>query len=143
MSKPKTKATSKNPEDFLKTIKPQQKKGDAFTLLEMFKKVTGEKAVMWGPTIVGFGKYHFKSNRSSQEGDWPMVAFSPRKQYLTLYVMADFPKRGELFNKLDKHKTTKACLYINKFTDVNLEILSEIIEKAFLQTKNTYRSSFS
>ena len=87
MAEPKTKATDKNPKDFLNTIEPEQKRRDGFTLLELFQKVTREKPVMWGDSMIGFGKYHYKSERSSQEGDWFLVGFSPRKQNLTLYIM--------------------------------------------------------
>jgi len=83
MAEPKTKPTNQDPKDFLKTIKPEQKRIDSFALLEMFRKITGEKAVMWGTAIIGFGLYHYKSERSSQEGDWPLAGFSPRKQNLT------------------------------------------------------------
>ncbi len=77
MAEIKTKATNQDPKDFLSTIEPEQKRQDGFTLLELFQKVTGEKAVMWGSSIVGFGKYHYKSERSTQEGDWPLVGFHP------------------------------------------------------------------
>jgi len=87
VSELKTKVTVQDPEDFLNSIEPQQKKQDSFVLLEMFEKVTGEKAVMWGSSIVGFGKYHYKSEKSRQEGDWMLVGFSPRKANLTLYIM--------------------------------------------------------
>lgn len=82
MAEPKTRVTNQDPKDFLNTIEPEQKRADGFALLEMFKKVTGEKAVMWGTSIVGFGQYHYKSERSAQEGDWMLIGFSPRKQNL-------------------------------------------------------------
>lgn len=135
MAEPKTKATTQPAEEFLKTIEPEQKRKDSFTLLEMFQKATGEKAVMWGTSIVGFGMYHYKSERSSQEGDWPMSGFSPRKQNLTLYVMDGNKDSQDLLKKLGKHKTSVACLYINKLSDVDLTVLSKLIEKSFLYMK--------
>ena len=83
MSEPKTKPTKESVKDFLSKVEPDVKRQDSFTLLEMFEKITGEKAVMWGDSIVGFGQYHYKSERSKQEGDWMLVGFSPRKQNLT------------------------------------------------------------
>lgn len=120
MAELKTKATHHNPKDFLNTIEPEQKRTDGFTLLTMFQRITGETAVMWGESVVGFGKYHYKSARSTQEGDWPLVGFSPRKQNLTLYVM--FGNEGNpALQKLGKHKTGGSCLCIKKLfrrTDV-------------------------
>ena len=84
MAEPKTKATKASVQEFLNKVEPEEKRQDSFTLLEMFEKITGEKGVMWGDSIVGFGQYHYKSERSRQEGDWMLVGFSPRKQNLTL-----------------------------------------------------------
>jgi hypothetical protein len=142
MAEPKTKVTTQSPKDFLNTIEPEEKRKDAFVLLEMFQKVTGEKAVMWGTSIVGFGKYHYKSERSSQEGDWMLVGFSPRKQNLTLYVMHGNKDSAALLEKLGKHKTSGGtlggCLYINKLADVDQAILAKLIEKSFqYMKKNT------
>lgn len=134
MAELKTKATSQNPLEFLKTVEPEQKRKDALVLLELFQKVTGEKAVMWGTSIIGFGKYHYKSEKSTQEGDWPLVGFSPRKQNLTLYVMHGNNDNQKLFEKLGKHKTSGGmggCLYINKLSDVDQAILSKLIETSF------------
>ncbi len=137
MAEIKTKATKQNPRDFLNTITPEQKKIDSFTLLEMFQEITGEDAVMWGTSIVGFGMYHYKSERSTQEGDWPLAAFSPRKQNLTLYVMEGNEDSSALLEKLGKHKKSKACLYINKLSDVDLTVLHKLIEKSFQYAKKT------
>ena len=137
MTELKTKPTNEDPRDFLETIEPEQKRIDSFKLLEIFGKVTGEKPKMWGSAIIGFGKYHYKSERSSQEGDWPLVAFSPRKAGLTLYLMYGFAKSSDLLNKLGKHKTSKACLYINRLSDINIDVLSELIKKSFDYMKKT------
>lgn len=135
---PKTKVTTQDPKEFLNTIEPEQKRTDSFTLLKMFEKVTGEKAVMWGTSINGFGKYHYKSERSAQEGDWMLVGFSPRKQNLTLYILHGNQDNPALEN-LGKHKTSGSgmggCLYINKLSDVDHSVLATLIEKSFQYMK--------
>lgn len=131
MAEIKTKSTNKNPRDFLKTIEPEQKRIDSYKLLDLFEKVTGEKPTMWGDSMIGFGKYHYKSERSSQEGDWPLTAFSHRKTSLTLYLMNGFKDSSELLKKLGKHKASVGCLYINKLSDVDMKVLGELIKKSF------------
>jgi hypothetical protein len=134
MAEPKTKVTNESPEEFLGSIEPEQKRLDAFTLLEMFEEITGEKAVMWGTSIVGFGKYHYKSEKSAQEGDWMLVGFSPRKANLTLYILHGNDD-SELLSKLGKHKTSGGgmggCLYINKLADVDQDILATLIKNSY------------
>src|SRR4051812_5297505 len=130
MAEPKTKVTTQSAHDFLNTIEPAEKRKDGLVLLEMFQKVTGEKAVMWGRSIVGFGKYHYKSEKSRQEGDWMLVGFSPRKQNLTLYIMHGNNDSTALLEKLGKHKTSGGmggCLYINKLSDVDQAVLEKLI----------------
>jgi hypothetical protein len=138
MAEPKTKVTDQDPKDFLNTIEPEQKRADGFTLLEMFQKITGEKAVIWGTSIVGFGKYHYKSEKSRQEGDWFLVGFSPRKQNLSLYIMHGNEDSKALLEKLGKHKASGGmggCLYINKLADVDQKVLAVLIEKSFQHMK--------
>lgn len=137
MAELKTKATRVDPKAFLNTIEPEQKKADGFALLELFQKVTGEKPVMWGESIVGFGKYHYKSERSSQEGDWPLVGFSPRKQNLTLYIMAGNKDNHDLLKKLGKHKSSVGCIYINKLADVDQTALAALIKNSYDHMKKT------
>ncbi len=137
MAQLKTQATKENPRDFLKTIEPERKREDSLVLLNLFKKITGEKAVMWGTSIVGFGKYHYQSERSTQQGDWPLVGFSPRKQNLTLYIMTGNTGSTELLKKLGKHKTSGGCLYISTLSDIDEKILSKLIEKSFRYMKKT------
>lgn len=129
MVEPKTKPTTQDPRDFLNGIEPEQKRKDALVLLDMFEKVTGQKPVMWGPTIIGFGQYHYKSDRSRCEGDWPLTGFSPRKANLTLYVICGDPSPH--LDKLGKHKTSVSCLYINKLADVDTNLLPDIIRHAW------------
>lgn len=141
MAELKTKPTNQSAREFLNTIEPKQKQEDSLILLEMFQKVTGEKPVMWGSSILGFGKYHYKSEKSAQEGDWMLVGFSPRKQNLTLYIMHGNDKSQELLAKRGKHKSSGGsmggCLYINKLSDVDKTVLSKLIEKSFHYMKTT------
>ena len=126
MTELKTKPNDKNVEEFLNAVENEKKRKDSFKILELMSRVTGEAPVMWGPSIVGFGSYHYKY-ASGQEGDWPLTGFSPRKQSLTLYIMSGFKRYDEMLKKLGKFKTGKSCLYINKLEDVNLEVLEELI----------------
>ena len=137
MSDLKTKPTSQDAREFLSTIEPEEKRRDSSTLLELMQKITGEKAVMWGPSIVGFGSYHYKSERSRQEGDWPLIGFSPRKQNLTLYIMAGNQDNRDLLERLGKHKSSVGCLYVKRLSDVDLEVLTTLIEESFKYMKET------
>lgn len=143
MAELKTKATKQSVAAFLQSVEPTEKRQDSLALLELFKKITGEPAVMWGTAIVGFGQYHYKSERSSQEGDWFRVGFSPRKQALTLYVLMgnhDSP----LLENLGKHKTSGSgmggCLYINKLADIDRDVLADLIKNADTYMKKLYPS---
>jgi hypothetical protein len=129
-------------EEFLNTVENNQRRTDSFKVLEMMQEVTGEEPKMWGPSIVGFGEYHYRY-ASGHEGDAPLVAFSPRKQSLTLYVMdcdtdEEDPVFQNLLQQLGKHKTSKACLYINKLSDVDQTVLSKLILNAYEGAKKLY-----
>ena len=137
MSEPKTKPTSQDPRDVLSAVEPERKRRDSFTLLALMERITGEQAVMWGPSIVGFGSYHYKSERSRQQGDWPLVGFSPRKQNLTLYIMAGNQDNQDLLARLGKHTTSLACLYLKRLADVDLDVLTALIETSFASMKRT------
>jgi len=108
MAELKTKPTDQSPEAFLNGLAEENKRRDAFTILELMRKITRAEPKMWGASIVGFGEYHYKY-ASGREGDWPLVGFSPRKQDLTLYLMYGFEQHGDLMAKLGKYKTGKAC----------------------------------
>ncbi len=142
MAEPKTKVTKESVSRFLNSIEPKEKRADGLVLLRLFEKGTGEKAVMWGSSIVGFGKYHYKSERSAQEGDWMLVGFSPRKQNLTLYIMHGNNNSQGLIAKLGKHTTSAGamggCLYINKLADVHLNVLSSLIKKSYQYMKKAH-----
>ncbi|MGH7218366.1 MAG: DUF1801 domain-containing protein [Candidatus Microsaccharimonas sp.] len=136
MSELKTKPTDASAEDFITTIEDAVKREDSITLLELFKRATGQSPKMWGTSIIGFGQYHYKSERSAQEGDWPLVAFSPRKQSLTLYVMPSAGDFDKQFEKLGKFTTSVGCLYIKKLADVDVEVLEELVGRAYEKFKN-------
>jgi len=124
--------------EFIDSVEGDVKKKDSYVLLELFSKITGEKPKMWGTSIIGFGQYHYKSERSAQEGDWPLTGFSPRKQNLTLYIMPGFGDYTDLLKDLGKHKTSKGCLYINKLTDVDMVVLEKFIKKSYADTRKAY-----
>jgi hypothetical protein len=124
--------TQKNEADviaYLNSIEHDKRREDCFVVLEIMKQVTGEEPKMWGSSIVGFGDYHYKYE-SGREGDWFLTGFAPRKNALTLYIMAGFDGYGELLSKLGKYKTGKACLYVNKIENIDLEILRELVAKS-------------
>ena len=135
MAELKTKPNKLSVEKFLNSIKDEQKRKDSFQVLEMMKKITKEEPIMWGTSIVGFGKYHYKYE-SGREGDWFLTGFSPRKQNLTLYIMSGFKRYNELMKKLGKHKTGSSCLYINKLDDIDLKVLKELISESVKYMKN-------
>jgi Domain of unknown function (DU1801) len=136
MSELKTLENDGSVTDFIDAVPNETKRRDCYVLLDLFKRVTGEDARMWGTSMIGFGKYHYKSERSTQEGDWPLAAFSPRKQNLTLYFMQGFDSfLAADLAKLGKHKTRKACLYINKLADVDVAVLEDAVRKGFNEAK--------
>lgn len=126
MAELKTRPDDGSVEAFLESVENERRREDAFTVPDVMKRVTGEEPVMWGPSIVGFGSYHYRYE-SGREGDWFAAGFSPRKQSLTLCIMSGFSRHDELMAKLSKHKSGKACLYINRLDDVDLEVLEELI----------------
>ncbi len=134
----KTVVTNASVEDFIRQVPDEVKKKDSLSLLKLFSEITGEKPKMWGSSIVGFGCYHYKSERSKQEGDWPLTGFSPRKQNLTLYFMLGFENYQDLLKNLGKHKTSVGCLYINKLADVDMAVLETLIQKSYVGMKEKY-----
>lgn len=138
MAEIKTKVSNESVQDFLNTIEPASKREDAFTLLKLFEDITGEKAKLWSSSIIGFGQYHYESTRSSQKGDWPLTAFSPRKANLTVYIMPGFKDYQPLLEKLGKYKTSVSCLYIKKLADIDIKVLSKLIEKGYMEMKKKY-----
>lgn len=126
MADVKTKVNDASVEAFLNGVEDEKKRRDSFAVLQLMQEVTGEEPKMWGPSIVGFGSYHYKY-ASGREGDWMLTGFSPRKQALTLYIMAGFKRYEELMARLGKYKTGKSCLYVKKLEDVDLPTLRELV----------------
>ncbi len=146
MAELKTKATKDSVLKFLNAIKPDDKRKDSLALLKYFIRATGQKPVLWGTSIIGFGIFHYKSKKSSQEGDWFTIGFSPRKQNLTLYILGGV-KKDPLLAKLGKYKTSGGsmggCLYINKLADIDEKVLAALIKKSYQQKKKMYAKMFS
>jgi hypothetical protein len=140
MGELKTKLTDQSVAGYLDSVEPEDKKIDAKKLDMMLREITGEKPRMWGTSIVGYGMYHYKSERSTQEGDWPLIGFSPRKQALSLYVLSGFPDQEQLLKKLGKHSAGRGCLYIKRLSDVDDEVLLTMFEKSFEYSKQKFTS---
>jgi len=126
----KTKPTAASVEDFINSVPDEQKRKDSFAIVEMMKKASGEEPVLWGGSIIGFGRKIYKSPTSGREVDWFLVGFSPRKANISLYVSIMMGEHTEALTKLGKHKTGGGCVYINKLADVDLKVLKEIIKAA-------------
>ncbi len=129
MAEPKTKKTNQSVTAFLNAVADEQQRADAFQILEMMTDITGEKPKMWGPSMVGFGDFHYVY-ASGHEGDIFRTGFSPRKSALSLYLTCDLKPLAPLLKKLGNCKTGKGCLYIKKLADVDLDILRQLIERA-------------
>ncbi len=129
MADTKTKPTDVSVDAFLEGVAHPVRRADGKAVRAMMERVTGEPAMMWGPSIVGFGTYHYRYP-TGHEGDSPRVGFSPRKANLVLYV-GGFPEYEALLAKLGKHKVSKACLYLNKLADVDLALLEEIARRTY------------
>ena len=129
MSDLKTKPHAASVSEFIKSIDDPKKRADSNVLLKTMRKITGHRPKMWGPSIIGFGSYHYKY-ASGREGDWFLAGFSPRKQALTLYIMGGTKRFAQLMKKLGKHSTGKSCLYIKKLADVDLELLEALITES-------------
>lgn len=139
MAEPKTKKNDASVTAFLNKVKNKQRRDDCFEVLELMKEITMEEPKMWGPSIVGFGSYHF-IYASGREGDWMVTGFSPRAKSLTLYIMAGFDRYEELMEKLGKFKTGKSCLYLSKLEDVDKSVLKKLIKASVQHMKKRYKS---
>lgn len=131
MSENKTKATQQSVEDFLATADPK-KKADSEQLIGIMERLSGEKATMWGPSIIGFGSYHYVYE-SGREGDMCRIGFSPRKDKFSLYLSWD--RDGDLIQKLGKVKTSVACIYFKKLSDLDGAVLEQMIVESLADTK--------
>ena len=129
MAEPKTKPTKASVKEFLNQITDKERRDDCFAVAKIMEEITGDKPKMWGPSIVGFGTYHYKY-ASGREGDWPVAAFSPRKGDLTLYLTPGFDKQTEMMQKLGTHSCGKSCLYIKRLSDIHMPTLKKLIKKS-------------
>ena len=139
MAEQKTKPTNQSVKEFLNKIPEPERRADCFAVAKIMEEITGEKPKMWGPSIVGFGSYHYKY-ASGREGDWPEMGFSPRKKDLTLYIMMGFEKHADLMEKLGKHSTSKSCLYIKRLSDVHIPTLKKLIKIGLKDLKEYTKS---
>ena len=130
MSENKTKPTNAGVVKFLNSATDDRKRSDSLAILELMKSITGIKPKMWGPTMVGFGSYHYKYD-SGREGDYFIVGFSPRKQALTIYIMSGLSRYEKILSRLGKYKIGKSCLYIKKLEDVDTAVLTELIKESY------------
>ncbi len=140
MAKNKTTETETSVIDFINTfVEDEAKKKDAFELVKIMQNVTGFEPKMWGPSIIGFGSYHYKY-ASGHEGDAPLAGFSPRKSAISLYVYLSDENREDLLSKLGKNRAAKGCIYIKKLSDINIEILKEMTLTSVKELQKLYPS---
>lgn len=136
----KTKETDNSVLDFIEAVENPKKREDAYKVLDIFTDTTGFEAKMWGPSIIGFGSYHYRY-ATGHEGDAPLVGFSPRKANISLYLALGEPDREAHLQKLGKHKTGKACVYINKTADIDEDVLRDLIGDSVDFLRKTYPES--
>ncbi len=139
MAELKTKKNNASVTGFLKRLENERRREEGLQLLEIFKEVTKMQPKMWGDSIVGFGEYHYKSERSSQEGDWPLTGFSPRKRNMTIYIMPGFRNYRDLMSRLGNHKSSVSCIYFNKLEDINAKVLKQIIRRSVADMKKIHK----
>ena len=133
----KTKAASVSPESFIQTVEHDVRRADAKVLLDLFADVTQLVPRMWGPSIIGYGRYHYKYE-SGREGEFMMTGFSPRKANQVIYIMPGYTDHSAILDRIGKYKIGKSCLYINKLADIDLDVLRELITAGFEDMKSRY-----
>lgn len=136
MTENKTQPTKASVKDFISTAGPE-KQSDSELLISILQEITGEKPVMWGPSIIGFGSYHYKYG-SGCEGDMPIIGFSPRKREFAIYIMPGFENFQPLLEDLGKHKTGQSCLYIKRLSDINMKLLTELMAESVKVMRSKY-----
>lgn len=140
MSELKTKQHDGDVYEFINSYaNTEQKRKDSYELIKLMERLTGQPPKMWGSSMIGFGSYHYKSQRSRQEGDWPLVAFSPRKDAISLYVFTGDEEHEHLLENLGKFKRGKACIYIKKLSDLNQQALENLILATVEYLKDRYK----
>jgi hypothetical protein len=128
MGEIKTRVTDLDIDTYLNSIEPEKRKVDSIELKKIFDSTISEKATLWNNNMIGYGSFHYKSDKSKQEGDWPLIAFAPRKQNITIYIMPGANKYENLIAKLGKVKLSAgSCIYINKMDDIDKNVLKELI----------------
>lgn len=127
MAELNTKPTAQSPAKYVQSIVDEQKRKDSRMLMKIMKDATGATPKMWGPSIIGFGKYHY-TYESGREGDWFLTGFSPRKQAMTIYLMGGLDKHADLLKKLGRHSRGKGCLYIKRLEDVDMGVLEKLVQ---------------
>ena len=137
MAKIKTTQTSKSVTDFINSVRDEIKRKDSFQIVDIMQKQTGFEPKMWGPSIIGFGNYHYKYE-SGHEGDMPLAAFSPRSTAIVFYFCEEFENRDELFKRLGKYTTGKVCVYVKRLADIDVSVLKEMISNSVKHTKSLY-----
>lgn len=138
MTSLKTQPYDRDIPEFLSKVEEPQKREDCFTLLELMKEETGEEPQYWHNNMVGFGQYHYRY-ATGTEGDWFLTGFSPRKQSLTIYIMAGFERYDELMTNLGKYKTGKSCLYVKRLSDIDQKILRELVSESVAYLRDKYK----
>ena len=137
MAELKTRPTRKSAARYVRGLEHPRRREDGLVLLELFARITGKTPVMWGESIVGYGRYHYRQ-RSGQRAVWPVTGFSPRKQHLVIYIMPGFADYGDLLGRLGKHRTARSCLYINKLADVDLDVLAQLVARSIQDMGSIY-----
>jgi hypothetical protein len=137
MTKNKTTETTKSVTAFIHAVKDETKRNDSFQIIDLITKQTGLEPKLWGPSIVGFGSYHYHYE-SGREGDAPLIGFSPRSTAIVFYLSSHFEKRDELLQSLGKHKTGGGCIYIKRLKDINAAVLKKMISKSVKQTRSLH-----
>lgn len=136
----KTVPNEMSPEAYLDGLADGVRKSDAKVLLPWFERVTGMPARMWGPSIIGFGRYHYRYE-SGREGDFLMTGFSPRKTATTIYILPGYRDMDAHLTRLGKHKIGKSCLYLNKLADVDMSVLEEMVRDGVAYMRKTYETA--
>lgn len=139
MAEIKTKQTDADVHEFITTAADtEQKRKDSFEILKLMQEVSGYEPKMWGASIIGFGNYHYKSERSRQEGDWPLIGFSPRKAAISLYVYSACSGQDDMLKELGTFKMGAACIYVKKLSDINIEVLKKLMRTTIEHLRTRY-----
>jgi len=133
----KTRKTTRSVAEFVAAIEDEHMRADCAAVIDIMTDVTGAQPAMWGSSIIGFGSYHYVYE-SGREGDWPVIGLSPRKRNLTLYIMPGFSAYNDLLGRLGKYKTGKSCLYLNRLSDVDVDVLRQLIELSVESMREKY-----